>query len=434
MSYPHANITNNSTEYRNENVTINREDCNIAAKENCSSVVAYLPRLTAGAIIIINASINQTVDLHDYVSKYPIIATYDRGSNTYHPYLSLFYQYNPNNIQLIILLSTLAAVFYAIALWHKKIKQARNARSHRNFVYHVIRDILAVYTDLTNNTLSAKILSFNTWESETVDVKHQIFDDYKDYKKIEEFYSELSIRDRYLSEQDINDGAIKIYNNRCRDLCTNIFTNMNWSKFRFENILTMDYILAIPFFILGSFFITFVCEGIPYSLWGFTNQDLLTFTFVFIARSAAAFFISMLILRKFHTLPSKEIKSTLKETKDTKEPLDYILSYSYSKWKLLVFSIIIMGFPSSFFGFPIIILTQFSSSPRLLSEADFINSIIVLTLLNVVFDIARMFILTFIVSKLIRERPLGMFVAMAMRGVVSLANAVIKRREAQETS
>lgn len=146
MSYLGANITNNSTEYKSENVTLDRENCSIIAKQNCSSLVGYLPRLAAGAIIVINASIDKPVHLEDF-PRYAVVATYDQGSNTYQPYPSVNYQYSPYNIQLLILLSILAAVFYAIALWHKEIKQARN---HRKFVYHVLQDVSTVYTALTD--------------------------------------------------------------------------------------------------------------------------------------------------------------------------------------------------------------------------------------------------------------------------------------------
>ena len=97
------------------------------------------------------------------------------------------------------------------------------------------------------------------------------------------------LRERYLYEEEIDDGVLETYNNKCRDRCQDVFIKIDWTKFCFDNILTIDYILAIPLFILGSSFITFVCEGIPYSLTRFINLDLVTLALMFILRSMEAF-------------------------------------------------------------------------------------------------------------------------------------------------
>jgi len=63
--------------------------------------------------------------------------------------------------------------------------------------------------------LSQKVFHLEPWLSKDQDDKRHVFDDYVDYKHIDNFYKKLKERDNDLSTKNIDHEELKRYNNEC---------------------------------------------------------------------------------------------------------------------------------------------------------------------------------------------------------------------------
>jgi hypothetical protein len=165
-------------------------------------------------------------------------------------------------------------------LRHKKKSQSR-------FVSEILKDIIRVQNEIKNDKpdsfQSEKILfPFHDWQS-NIDNEHRIISNYTDYQKINDFYIALRSRNCYLLQNQVNNDILNILNKDCVNQATIAHTEINWRKFH-----KLDLVLLIPAVILGSLFITFVCDA---SLLG-TDYFLL-----FIIRGIGGFFIIRIILK-----------------------------------------------------------------------------------------------------------------------------------------
>jgi len=261
---------------------MNHEDENITVESERTSVVAFLPRVTSGGSISINAIVYRpsmpvnasAYSLSDFGSNirdysyphyepYSIIATYDQGSSKYNP---PFFLVNDNtidyrsslnsNVGLPLILIALAFLFFGIAFRHKRRSKSRLASD-------ILEDIMKVRDELTNDDKghpSGIILRLHAWQSNTEN-ERQIFSDYRDYQKIDDFYSAVTSRNCYLLQNQVSNDILDLLNKDCVNKATVTYTEIDWRKFH-----KLDLVLLIPATILGSLFITIVPIVLVYQI------------------------------------------------------------------------------------------------------------------------------------------------------------------------
>jgi hypothetical protein len=384
MSYPGANIIRYTRHHEDENMTLTTEKLT-------SSVVAFLPRLTSGSSISIDINIsrrsieqlsnyaarplgdysdNPTLYQYAHMEPYSVIATYDQGSSAYSPssfesgigFANLYF--NMDILKTLILI-LLAFLFFAIPLRHKR-------RSRSKFASDVLKDITNVRNELeykANNDPSATILRLHTWHSNT-DTELQIINDYKDYQKINDFYTLVKTRNDKLLQNPSSDYELKKLNENCVNQATIAYTEINWRKFH-----RLDLVLIIPLVILSSLFITYICEGIPLFL--FYDRS---FVLLYVVTSVAARGLSSFFL----------IREILKHTQGVIIN-HYALPSVFRSFAFLIISFAIVGAPD------LLIWAGITYAPNYISSI--ISSFFNMSIIAVMTDIGRLFLLTWVISK-----------------------------------
>jgi hypothetical protein len=401
MSYPEAEILRDIPIYENENMTVKREILS-------SSVVAFLPRLTPGASISIDTNITRKSTAHYYSQfsvavlpyalldygndkttyvyshnqPYSIVATYDQGSSEYRPPIigPYYYPFNTGLLQSLILI-VLALLSFAIALRHKR-------RSKSKFASNILTDIIKVRNELNDSSHksgpSGLILRLHGWQS-NIDSERQIVSDYRDYKKIDDFYTAVRSRNCYLIQNQVRSDILNILNKECVDKATIAYTEIDWTKFH-----KLDLIFLIPAIILGSLFITYVCEGIPYML----LVPLFSYPDSFIV-----FTITSLILRGISSFFI--IRLTLRATQGV-IVMNCGLPALFRSFAFLFFSFVIVGIPLAVYFYLLGVIDNYLNISFFFDPATPIGTIIL-----VILDIGRMFLLTLVVWRLYLKRKVN---------------------------
>lgn len=367
ISYPGAKIIRSNLEYNNENATLEQQNQN-------SSLVEFIPRLTPGASVRVNTTINTIIEnlskfsqTNDFsfntvdvapIQPYSVSATYDQGSDAY-TLLSLYdLRYSPFNPQILVIpiMSVFVYLCFAMIYRHKRKNRAK-------LMIKILTD--AIVTQILNRE-PEKILPTQSRDVNMYANRH-IFNNYEDYKRIRNLYRKLKDRKNYiLNNQRPDTQKLKDYNQEAIDYANDVCKNIKWVDY-----YKFDWIIASPLIILGSFFITFVCEGLPFFIiWNI-------FGVISIGKNSYIIFVtSSSIIRGFVGLIT--IKKIVKASNGIgigKTTLPFSLLIMY-----------IMGI-SSFFIFDI-----------LLSEVswitNYINNFVYLSYLIYGFDIWRMYLLT----------------------------------------
>jgi hypothetical protein len=429
MSYPYAKILGTIIEHADENMTALTYDTP-GKGSGGNSVVAFLPRLVSGASVSIGTDIardekdltvynstnffdplsdysNSDTYPYEHYQPYSIIATYDQGSTQYTP--AIFqYPINTEVLQSLILI-LLAFLSFAIPLRHKR-------RSSSKFASGILKDLMNVQKELKDDNPvkpSGKIFSFHA-EHLDADTEHHIINDYKDYLRIKDFYTALQTRNCKLLQNQIDHDTLSQINKQCFNQAIIAYTQINWRKFH-----KLDLILLIPAVILGSLFITYVCEGLPLSFVSVELQIGLDYTIRYhffpyiipaslILRWISSYFITRLILKSNQGVIINK----------------YGIPSVFRSFAFLFFSFVMIGIPSSIlldtvlstfdihtrgqihpFPFPILSANDLASN---------FTNILYVTVIFVIFDIGRMFLLTVTVWRLytegkIKVRPRRLF-------------------------
>lgn len=274
ISYPGAKIFRTIVNHEDENMTVKNES-------EGTSVVAFLPRLTPGAGILVNASIyrNQadytnklSRPLADYSSNkldysyshyqpYSVIATYDQGStqftpNAYDVSWEPIYTSPLQPLYTPLILIALAFLSFGIAFRHKR-------RGRSKLASDILKDIMKVRDELVNDDKgdpSGIVLRLHTWQS-NADNERQIVSDYRDYQKIDDFYSTVKSRNCYLLQNQVSNDILSILNQDCVNKATIIYTEIDWRKFH-----KLDLLLLIPAIVLGSILMFLAYDGMQEAL------------------------------------------------------------------------------------------------------------------------------------------------------------------------
>jgi len=302
LTYPGVKLLGFTRLLENENLTL--------TKRTPNSAIVTLDRLSSGARIVVqnnvagnvqNYFINPLNDFgnnpyeyayrHDYYSNpFFISATYDQGSVNFYPPVPRFADvksvYFDIDLLKFFIAIILASLLFAIAFRHKRTNLSKSASN-------VLADTMTVEKYLKNEDSRAIITSS---KNHSKNDKHvPIFDNYNDLNLIDNFYASLKERetklsDAYsLSDTDFVNNAVKEMNSKCFRLSRSVHSTIDWKKF-----YKLDLILLIPAIIMGSSFITLICEGVPYSIFRTIHpgESLpLLLLSMFIPRTIGAYFI-----------------------------------------------------------------------------------------------------------------------------------------------
>jgi hypothetical protein len=383
ISYPGAKIISTKLEYNNENVTLPKN------QTQSSVVYLYVPRLTAGGSIRVNTTIDTSktgVSNFSQVSEfsfnlttppkqpYSVSATYDQGSDTYNTLALYDPRYSPFNPEIIsvLLVPVLAYLSFAIIF--------RRRRKHSGKLFtKVLKDIIMVKI-LKQKNLPILLLDTN------VNIDPHIFSNFEAYKRVKDFYSKLKWRESYiLNNESPDDQILTEYNEECISYANNAYLSIKWMDY-----YKFDWVIGLPLIVLGSFFITFTCDSIPYFfLWSRNIDDyilllLLSFNF----RSIAAVFIIRKIVKISNDICIEGLSLRRKVKKDEDKTLH--ISYNFA----FLISYAIMGI-SSFF---VLDITSY-----FIPIEQYINNFLYLGAIVYASDVLRMIILAKVISRRYRK-------------------------------
>lgn len=248
-----------------------------------------------------------TTDTSKYVfphdTPYSIVATYDQGSDEAR--LSEYpgipppgYPYDTQAFESSILFFLLAFLSFFIVV-------RRRRRGQSKFASDILTDVMKVRHKLNHDNHksdpNAIILHLHTWKS-NIDKRHFV-EGYRDYQKIDDFYSTARSRNRYLLGKQVNSDILSILNKDCVNKATTAYTEIDWRKFH-----KLDLVLLIPAIILGTLFmdaavgeLSIICMHVIYPIeyFKFFNGIIVSgiryYEIIFLGISS--FFIIRLILK-----------------------------------------------------------------------------------------------------------------------------------------
>jgi hypothetical protein len=244
----------------------------------------------------------------------------------------------------------------------------------------------SIQNELKNDIISKRIFTSETWEPKDDQIRRQIFSNYEDYNKVDEFYIQLKKRDSVLSQKNISHDLIKKYNRSCLWLATYALGNIDWTRYLGISHKRTRLALTISLAILSSFLIFSVFEVFRvyffFHIPGMNEQySSITYNvFSLIARSVVAFFLAREIIN-FYWSYNYEFDT------DKNDIVFNIALPKYGLIKLFVLSLLIMGVPL----FSIIQELQF-----LEERSNFAYEYFTFLLIS---DIARMLILILIIPR-----------------------------------
>lgn len=398
ISYPNYNITGYKTAFQSENVTFSHLN---------NTLVVELRRLSSGSAVAIDTtgkcisnytSAALAAGVHACDPNYIVTASYDQGSgfktNVDSPVLtaSTFLYAHIRN-QVIILATTFAIASFVIALLLKRIRRFKRRLELSIFVFKILKQIVSIRDQLHENMLSQKIFHLESWLSKDENDKRHVFDDYSDYKHIDNFYEKLKERDNDLSNKNIGYDELKKYNDECLALATNTIEKINWTHYQDiedrKYYFPLTIMITIPCAVLVFF--AFEAYKVPFVLFllGLPNQDhvLIYYVFTIFARTLVSFVLARELIN-FQTSFSYEIGV------DNNFLSYYTLSRNEQN-RLLILSFVTVGIP---------ILSVLHGFQFTIREFDF--PIIGEILVGVFVDAIRFFILVFLVPKFTMKRQL----------------------------
>lgn len=371
-------------------------------------MIVELKRLSSGSAVAIDttgkcnnnytspALVSATVQ--NCAPNYVVTASYDQGSafksNIHSPVLtaSTFINAHIKN-QVIILATTFAIASFTIVLSLKRIRRFKQRLELSIFVFKILKEIVSIRNQLQESALSQKIFHLEPWLSKDQDDKRHVFDDYADYKHIDNFYKKLKERDNDLSTKNIDHEELKRYNNECLILATDTIERINWTDYQDVEDRKYYYPLTIMMTVPCALIVFFAFEAykVPFVLFllGLPNQYHVAVYYIFtvFARTIVSFVLAREIIN-FQISFSYEIGVD-------NNFLSYYTLSRKEQIRLLVLSFVIVGVPvlSVLHGF------QFT-----IREFDFpiLDDIVV----GVLVDILRFSILVFLVPQFTMKRQL----------------------------
>ena len=357
--YPAHNIVSYNSPFHNENMTLIHQEPSV--------LIAKIDRLAKDATIAINIMATKMNKGLGFNNSYIVSASYDQGSNTISNTRSPadIPTYLPTRIQIVVFASAFSAVFFIIAYYYKRIKNLVRNLGRSTYVLSIIREIASIQNEIKNDITSKDNQS-----------RRQIFSNYEDYNKIDEFYVELKKRDSFLSQKNISSDLIKKWNRCCVWLAVQSLRNIDWVRYLDIGHKRTRLALTNLAAILGSFFIFGVSE--IFRIY-FSFSSIIYDIPATIIRGIVTFFLTIEIIN-FHWSYNYDVDPNKNDI------VFNIALPKYELTKLFIFAILIMGVSIAY----IIRVSHIEPTSNLAYEYF---------ALILISDIARMLILIFIVPR-----------------------------------
>lgn len=396
LLYPSANIINYTIPFHNENIT----SVNL---ERPTSLVAEMNRLSKDATVIINTTVlkKDVVTAGDSPNKYySVSATFDQGTNTISNLGSTTIKIEdanviPFNLRLIILATVLALICFLMGLIYKRIRHFKMQINQPKFVFDILNEMIIVRDTLKKNTLSTDMFHFSKWNSIGDESKRQIFSNHRDYNLINEFYTELKQRDSDFSQKDIIDQTLRKNNEDCLSLADHTLGSVCWPKYHIVSHKKFHIIISIAAIISSALLIFFIFEVFRVMFFlpiqGLSEPYRIIYN---ISTSIARSIVAFLLAREIINFQSSSTYDFAGAAKDTISHIS-LLSNRHGLEKLFAFSLLIMGTP----------LFLLSGQLHYVGRSDIAYQFFIIILL---IDVARMFILSFVVPKYTMKRIIKM--------------------------
>lgn len=353
-------------------------------KLDTNKITGSLKRLGIGAGISIDVNVRMYNISHLFASSYLfhddpkdltdciITLSYDQNTNTFNCNSTgfSFSLVVPSLIYIILLI-----IFLYIIL-SSRIKIYKKNRKSKDFVLQVKNDVYDIFDTFNKNHLSKMILPFETWYTLSENEKHQIFNNFDDYKNIDKLYEDVKNRHQACSTSDIDDETLEVYNNRCHNLSKRII-EIEWTTYYNKQPLQRP-VPIILIILLSAFSITLIESYFISNTNFFNKSDTflpgisipgVAWFFIFIVRTLVSFILIVVLIKKILTNLTKYKIQSLNEV--NLKQTNYL--------KFFALSVAIMGIPSTL---PYFIISFYTST------SDYSFSFFII--LSMLFDFWRM--------------------------------------------
>jgi hypothetical protein len=391
LLYPSANIINYSIPFHNENITSLK-------LEGPTSLIAEIDRLSKGATVIINTTVikKDAAIVGSHYKYYAVSATFDQGTNTIFNLSSPAVRVQdiekviPLNLRLLIVTTFLALICFLMGLFYKRIKHFRFQINRPKLVFDVVREMVTVRDMLKKNILSTTIFPILRWNSIEDETKRQIFSDHRDYNLINDFYKDLKQRDSDFSQKDISDQTLREKNEHCFNQVDYTLEKVCWSSYHPIGYKKFHIIISVASIIFSALLIFFIFEVFRVIFFLPIQDFPEPYQIVYnILTSMSRSIVAFLLAREIINFQS-ESTYDFSANNDTISHIS-LSSSRYGLAKLFAFSVLIMGTP----------LFLLSGELNYVGRSDLAYDFFIIILL---IDVARMFILSFIVPRYTMKR------------------------------
>jgi hypothetical protein len=189
-----------------------------------------------------------------------------------------------------------AIIFVLFILPHliSKIRAWRAKRFQKEFVKKIIKEIVYDKNILERPESSANALTTEAWNSKSSDKKQATFKNYKDFNKIDRFYSALQQRHLEVLQSGA-DGNTLVHNRECINLADDVLKNIEWTRYRKTSSRKKNFLITILTIILGSIASSIGYNFLPAVFFGggFITSVIITGTItLLIARWITKYYVS----------------------------------------------------------------------------------------------------------------------------------------------
>jgi hypothetical protein len=194
---------------------------------------SFQPNQVPEALLVSNLD-NETIQ--QYEPSFKISAAADQGTEVrYHgernDYVSTLLTKIRGGISTfapLIALSAVSVIIIYIPRISDIVKRRRIGNEHIKMISR-IRNEVEMVRDIVKHGNSKQILPYKNWYSESSDTLHQIFDNYDDYNKINNFYELIKLRNVDLAAN--SPDLVMKDNNDLSEISDEILTKIAWSKY-----------------------------------------------------------------------------------------------------------------------------------------------------------------------------------------------------------
>ena len=304
----------------------------------------------------------------------------------------------------LVVSSTVAGGLLTFREVRKRIKDNRKDR----FIRDLIKEVKRFQDKVRLKNSAQSIFNSKLWDSKGINERREIFNNYDDYKKIENFYDCVDRRHSAFLQKDINNEMIERYNNECLNSADAV-SQIDWKKYGI-NTMSINRSSTIAKVLIGSLLVTYACQGglfYFYSVYGITGLYSSEFFLIilFLSRGIVSFLVLIPILRTSNLVYSAQAGG------NESNLLQMVRHSKLGLARLLLASIALMGLSIFVVLFGLILVLNMFQVADILPNPYYIIAI------DTPVDVLRMILMVFVVPRWIvrmKGRRIGQIVLTRM--------------------